>query len=89
MAQLPYRIRVSSSLQSAGMGGSDAHLSFFAHLSHLGPSWGDFKVSRRNCNPATSWWSCCPIIREETIIMSRQMVGTNWSNHLELLGSQN
>ena len=34
-------------------------------------------------------WSCCPIIREETIRMSRQMVGTNPSNHLELLGSQN
>ena len=33
------RIR-SSSLQSAGMGGSDAHPSFFAHLSHLGPSGG-------------------------------------------------
>ena len=42
------RIR-SSSLQSAGMGGSDAHPSFFAHLSHLGPSVGDFKASRQNC----------------------------------------
>ena len=31
------------------MGGSDAHLSFFAHLSHLDPSGGDFKASRRNC----------------------------------------
>ena len=30
----------SSSLQSAGMGGSDAHPSFFAHLFHLGPSGG-------------------------------------------------
>ena len=26
-----------------------AHPSFFAHLSHLGPSGGDFKASRRNC----------------------------------------
>ena len=44
------RVRIqSSSLQSAGMGGSDAHQSFFAHLSHLGPSGGDFKASRRNC----------------------------------------
>ena len=31
------------------MGGSDAHPSFFAHLSHLGPSGGDFKASRQNC----------------------------------------
>ena len=25
------------------------HLSFFAHLPHLGPGGGDFKASRRNC----------------------------------------
>ena len=44
------RVRIqSSSLQSAGMGGSDAHPSFFAHVSHFGPSGGDFKASRRNC----------------------------------------
>ena len=44
------RVRIqSSSLQSAGMGGSDAHLSFFAQLPHLGPSGGDFMASRRNC----------------------------------------
>ena len=44
------RVRIRSySLQSAGMGESDEHPSFFAHLSHLGPSWGDFKASRRNC----------------------------------------
>ena len=44
------RVRIrSSSLQSAGIGGLDTHTSFFAHLSHLGPSGGDFKASRRNC----------------------------------------
>ena len=44
------RVRIrSSSLQSASMGGLDAHLSFFTHLPHLGPSGGDFKASRRNC----------------------------------------
>ena len=31
------------------MGGSDAHPIFFAHLSHLGSSGGDFKASQRNC----------------------------------------
>ena len=31
------------------MGGLDARPSFFAHLSHLGPSGGDFQASRRNC----------------------------------------
>ena len=27
----------------------DAHTSFFAHLPHFTPLWGDFKTSRRNC----------------------------------------
>ena len=54
------RIR-SSSLQSAGMGGSDAHPSFFAHLSHLGPSGGTSRPAGETVSPFISCWTCAPI----------------------------
>ena len=75
----------SSSLQSAGMRGSDAHPSFFTHLSHLGPSGGDFKASRRNCiflycryivSFSLSWW--CPMMSQLSGIISCQCCCRCW-----------